>query len=111
MVSCCTIFLNLKSFTLYTNEIFFAIYWALNPCNCIMYFDHSLTYCNYQSKSIDLVHLPHGCHMVWSYFGNDHGKGVHDGARTILKQEIMKEQLTMDSQCLQNVTYVIAFCE
>jgi hypothetical protein len=47
--------------------------------------------------------------MVWCYFGNDCGKGVHDGVGVILKQEIRKEQLTMDSQCLQNAANVVAF--
>jgi hypothetical protein len=36
--------------------------------------------------------------MVWSYFGSGHGKGVHDKVGVILKQEIPKEQLTMNSQ-------------
>ncbi len=47
--------------------------------------------------------------MVWSFFGNGRGKGVHDGVGVILKQEIRKEQLTMDSQCLQNVADVVVF--
>jgi hypothetical protein len=29
----------------------------------------------------------------------------------MLKQEIRKEQLTMDSQCLQSATNVVAFCK
>jgi len=29
--------------------------------------------------------------MVWSLFGFGHGKGVHDGASALLKQEILKE--------------------
>ncbi len=53
---------------------------------------------SYQSKTKDLVHLPHGCQMVWSYFGSGHGKGVHDRAGVVLKQEIQKEKLTMNSQ-------------
>lgn len=40
-----------------------------------------------------------------------HGKGVHDGARIVLKQEIQKKQLSMDSAKLQNVANVVAFCE
>jgi len=34
----------------------------------------------YQAKMQNVV-LPHGCHMVWSYFGLGHGKGVHVGVR------------------------------
>lgn len=49
--------------------------------------------------------------MVWSYFGNGHGKGVHDGASATLKQEIKKEQMIMDGERLQNATYDVAFCE
>jgi hypothetical protein len=112
MVSCCTILLNLKPFTFCTTEIFFATYWALNPCSCIMYFlnsDHSLTYCSYQLKTIDSMHLPLGCCMVWFYFGNNHGKGVHDRAGAVLKQEVRKEQLTMDSQHLQNTINIVTF--
>jgi hypothetical protein len=35
--------------------------------------------------------------MVWSYFGSGHGKGVHDGARVVFKQNIIKKQMNMDS--------------
>lgn len=49
--------------------------------------------------------------MVWSYFGNGHGKGVHDGASATLKQEIKKEQMIMDGERLQNATYDVVFCE
>jgi len=38
----------------------------------------------YQAKT-QSDDLPHGCRMVWSYFGSGHGKGVHDGAGAILK--------------------------
>jgi hypothetical protein len=48
----------------------------------------------------DHVLLRHGCQMVWSYFCNGHGKGVHDEVGAILKQEIQKEQLIMNSQRL-----------
>jgi hypothetical protein len=41
--------------------------------------------------------------MVWSYFGSGYGKGVHDGAEAMLKQEIWKEQLTMDNMKLQTL--------
>ncbi len=54
--------------------------------------------CKYQSKTKNPIHLSHGCQMVWSYFGSGHGKGVHDMAGVVLKQEIQKEQLTMNSQ-------------
>jgi hypothetical protein len=42
----------------------------------------------YQSKNKDVIFLPHGCQMVWSYSDNHHGEGVYGGARAILKQEI-----------------------
>jgi hypothetical protein len=47
--------------------------------------------------------------MVWSYFGSGHGKGDHDGANVVLKQEIRKEQMNMDSVRLQNATNVLHF--
>ncbi len=53
----------------------------------------------------------YGCCIVWSYFDSGHNKGVHNGARAMLKQEIWKEQLTMDSTRLQNATNVVAFCK
>jgi hypothetical protein len=37
--------------------------------------------------------IPNTYHMDvgwWSYFGSGHNKGVHDGARAVLKQEIKK---------------------
>jgi hypothetical protein len=34
--------------------------------------------CRYHSKTRDFIHLPHGCQMVWSYFGSGHKTGVHD---------------------------------
>ncbi len=64
----------------------------------------------YQSKTRDGTHLQHGCRVVWSYFGFRHGKEVHDGAGTILKQEIKKEQVNMDATKLQNATDVLSFC-
>jgi predicted membrane protein len=44
----------------------------------------------YRAKTRNTI-LPHGCHMVWSYFGLGHGKGFHDGVGVVLKQEICKE--------------------
>jgi len=45
--------------------------------------------------------------MVWSYFGFGHGKGVHDGGGAVLKQEILKAQMSVDSslkiQCAEDV--------
>jgi len=38
----------------------------------------------YQAKTKSDA-LPHGCPMVWSYFGSSHGNGVHDGVGVILK--------------------------
>jgi hypothetical protein len=34
--------------------------------------------CKYHSKTRDFVLLPHGCQMVWSYFGSGHRTCVHD---------------------------------
>jgi hypothetical protein len=49
--------------------------------------------------------------MFWSYFGFEHGKGVHDGANTILKQDIKKEYLNMDPRKPQNDVDVVSFCQ
>jgi hypothetical protein len=49
--------------------------------------------------------------MVWSYFGLGHGKGVHDGAGIIFKQEIRKEQLNVDGRKLQCATNMVSICE
>jgi hypothetical protein len=49
--------------------------------------------------------------MVWSYFGSGHGKGVHDEVGAILKQEIQKEQLIMNSQRFHCVVDAIDFCK
>jgi len=49
--------------------------------------------------------------MVWFYLGSGHGKGVHDKARAMLKQEIHKKQLTMDSERLWCVTNMVTFYE
>jgi hypothetical protein len=49
--------------------------------------------------------------MVWSFFRSSHGKGVHDGASVVLKQEIYKEQLGMNPCKLQNASDVVAFCQ
>lgn len=49
--------------------------------------------------------------MFWSYFGFEHGKGVHDGAKTILKQDIKKEHLNMDPRKPQNDVDVVSFCQ
>ncbi len=65
----------------------------------------------YQSKTKDPIYLPHGCRMVWSYFGSGHGKGVHDEVGAILKQEIQKEQLIMNSQRFHCVVDAIDFCK
>ena len=66
----------------------------------------SCVHLRYQSKTIS-ASLPHGCRMVWSYFVSGHGKGVHDGAGAVLKQEIRKAQMSVDSslkmQCAEDV--------
>jgi hypothetical protein len=48
---------------------------------------------------------------MWSYFGNGYEKGVHDRDGVVLKQEIYKEQMRMDSEQLQNAADVVAFYE
>jgi len=47
--------------------------------------------CRYKSNTRDSTHLRYGCWMLWSYFGVEHGEGVHDGVGAILKQEIKEE--------------------
>jgi hypothetical protein len=54
--------------------------------------------CRYESNTRDSTQLRYGCQVLWSYFGLEHGKGVHDGVGAILKQEIREEQLLMVSQ-------------
>jgi hypothetical protein len=49
--------------------------------------------------------------MMWSYFGNGYGKGVHDGDGVVLKQEIWEEHMRMDSEQLQNAADVVAYYE
>ncbi|KAG0596207.1 hypothetical protein M758_UG232800 [Ceratodon purpureus] len=58
-----------------------------------------------------MLGLPNGCRMVWSYFGSGHGKGLHDGARAMLKCAIRKEEMNFDSRTkLQNAADVVSFC-
>lgn len=65
----------------------------------------------YGSKTQYPQALRNGCCMAWSYFGSGHGKGVHDGAGAVLKQEIREEQSNIDSPYrLQNAADVVAFC-
>jgi hypothetical protein len=48
-----------------------------------------------------------GCKMKWSFFGNGHGKGPHDGAKTFITCFIRCEQLNAHGVKLQNVKEVI----
>jgi len=31
-----------------------------------------------------------GCKMMWNFFGNSHGKGLHDGANVAVKRYFWK---------------------
>lgn len=45
------------------------------------------------SSSLQGVSISFGCQIVWNYFAIGHGKGEVDGARTLLKREVCKEQI------------------
>lgn len=49
--------------------------------------------------------------MMVGCFGFDDGKRVHDGAKTILKQDIKKEHPNMDPRKPQNDVDVVSFCQ
>ncbi len=49
--------------------------------------------------------------MMWSYFGNGYEKRVRDRDGVVVKQEIWKEHMRMDSEQLQNAADVVAFYE
>jgi len=55
--------------------------------------------------------ITNSCHMMVGCFGFDDGKGVHDGAKTILKQDIKKEHPNMDPRKPQNDVDVVSFCQ
>jgi hypothetical protein len=50
--------------------------------------------------------MTNGYKRVWSFFGNGHGKGPHDGVNAIIKRFIQKTQLDVDGVRLQNVEEV-----
>ena len=41
-----------------------------------------------------------GCKMLWNFFGSGHGKGSHDGTRTVVKSFICREELNLDRRRL-----------
>jgi hypothetical protein len=43
-----------------------------------------------------------GCKMMWSFFGNGHGKGPHDGVGAIIKRFIRHKQLNVHGEKLTN---------
>jgi len=47
--------------------------------------------------------------MIWYFFGNGRGKGLHDGARTIIKRFLRREQLNVHGEKLQNAKEVVTF--
>jgi hypothetical protein len=47
--------------------------------------------------------------MIWNFFGNGHGKGTHNGARTDIKHFIRHEQLNLHGTKLQNAKEVVNF--
>lgn len=40
--------------------------------------------------------------MLWSFFGNGHGKGPHDGVGAMIKRFLRREQLDVHGAKLQN---------
>jgi hypothetical protein len=103
LVPCCAVHVCQNFWSFMHILSWFQFIWIIFA-NCIISlvikFQIIICGCRYWKKSKDLIHLPHGCWMVWFYFGNGHGKGVHDGVGAMLKQEIHKEQLIMDSERL-----------
>jgi hypothetical protein len=82
-VESCTIRYSFVTYTCGCSNVSLSIYTWM-PCSllkCEKIFPTNLTF----------EKTKHGCHMVWSYFNSRHSKGVHDGARPMLKQEIWKE--------------------
>jgi hypothetical protein len=53
--------------------------------------------------------MTNGCKMMWSLFGNGHGKGPHDGIGTIIKRLIQHEQLNAHGEKFINVKEVVNF--
>ena len=51
--------------------------------------------------------LTNGCVCVWSFFGSGHGKGLHDGARAVVKRYICTAQLDLDGRELANAEQVV----
>jgi hypothetical protein len=43
--------------------------------------------------------------MIWNFFAIGHGKGEVDGARTLLKREVRKEQIKPQGKTLWNVDF------
>jgi hypothetical protein len=50
-----------------------------------------------------------GCKLMWSFFGNDHGKSPHDGASAIIKRLIWHEQLNAHGEKLINAKKFVSF--
>jgi len=47
--------------------------------------------------------------MLWSFFGNGHGKGPHDGVGAMIKRFLCRKQLNLQAKKLQNVEEVVEF--
>ena len=47
--------------------------------------------------------------MMWNFFATGHRKGQVDGARTLFKWEVHKEQIKPHDLKLQNIGEVVAF--
>ncbi len=53
--------------------------------------------------------MTNGCKMMWSFFGNGHGKSPHDGASVVIKRFIRCEQLNAHGEILSNAKKVVSF--
>jgi hypothetical protein len=53
--------------------------------------------------------INNGYKMIWFFFGCGHGKGPHDGARTIIKRFLKRKQLNVHGEKLQNAKEVVTF--
>jgi hypothetical protein len=51
--------------------------------------------------------MTNGYETTWNFFSSGHGKGMHDGARAVIKRFIQKEQLDANGAKLQNAKEVV----
>jgi len=53
--------------------------------------------------------MTNGFMTMWNFFGNGHGKGLHDGVGVAIKRLVPKEQLDANGAKLQNAKEVDQF--